>query len=110
MKSLVSAVFMVCTLCVFQSLQNVNAKQNEGYDLDSDAPIRIGVKKRIKKEDCKQKTIKGDRVSVHYRGTLYKDGKEFDSSFARDAPFTFRLGKGEVIQGWVSFSKNIFKL
>jgi hypothetical protein len=36
---------------MFQSLENVNAKQNEGYDLDNDAPIRIGVKKRIKKKD-----------------------------------------------------------
>lgn len=31
----------------------------------------------------RQKTIKGDRISVNYRGTLYKDDKEFDSSFAR---------------------------
>lgn len=77
-----------------------HAKQNEGYDLDADAPIRIGVKKRIRDKDCKVKTAKGDRISVHYVGTLYKDGKEFDSSHGRDSPFNFHLGRGEVIPGW----------
>lgn len=29
-----------------------HGKQNEGYDLDPDAPIRIGIKKRILAKDC----------------------------------------------------------
>ncbi|MCB9751803.1 MAG: FKBP-type peptidyl-prolyl cis-trans isomerase [Myxococcales bacterium] len=42
----------------------------------------------------------GDTVHVHYRGTLTKDGTEFDASAARRKPITFELGKGRVIKGW----------
>ncbi|MGN6200784.1 MAG: FKBP-type peptidyl-prolyl cis-trans isomerase [Solirubrobacterales bacterium] len=42
----------------------------------------------------------GDEVSVQYVGVNYKTGKEFDASWDRGEPFTFKLGEGAVIEGW----------
>ena len=41
----------------------------------------------------------GRLVQVHYTGKL-ADGTVFDSSVARGALFSFRLGEGRVIKGW----------
>ena len=44
----------------------------------------------------------GDRVKVHYRGTL-EDGSEFDSNLEGE-PLEFPIGKGQVIDG---FERNV---
>jgi hypothetical protein len=42
--------------------------------------------------------VRGKTVEVHYTGWL-TDGKQFDSSVGGN-PFSFKLGAGEVIEGW----------
>jgi peptidylprolyl isomerase len=42
----------------------------------------------------------GDTVSTHYVGVAWSTGEEFDASWNRGAPLDFRVGVGQVIQGW----------
>ena len=44
----------------------------------------------------------GQTVSVHYVGVAHSTGEEFDASYNRGEPLRFRLGVGQVIQGWDS--------
>ena len=44
--------------------------------------------------------VKGKNVDVHYVGVAWSNGKQFDASWDRREPFEFRLGAGQVIQGW----------
>lgn len=42
----------------------------------------------------------GRTAVVHYVGVSFSTGEEFDASWNRGEPFSFRLGAGNVIAGW----------
>jgi len=62
------------------------------------APSKLETKELIAGTGTEAKD--GDTVTVNYVGVLYKNGKEFDASWKRHEPFSFALGKGQVIKGW----------
>ncbi len=42
----------------------------------------------------------GDTVQVHYKAYIDRSSMAYDSSYDRGEPVEFRIGAGEVIQGW----------
>ncbi len=79
-----------------------NRKRGEDY-LKSNAEqegVKVtdsGLQYNVITEGDGAKPSASDQVTVHYRGTLV-DGTEFDSSYSRGEPASFRLN--QVIPGW----------
>ncbi len=51
-------------------------------------------------QTCSHPSRPGDKLSIHYKGTLQSTGAEFDESYTRGKPFSFTLGAHQVISGW----------
>jgi FKBP-type peptidyl-prolyl cis-trans isomerase FklB len=68
-----------------------NAKRDDVVSLPS------GLQYRVLEPGSGKKPAATDTVTVNYRGTLI-DGTEFDSSYSRKKPATFRADR--VIEGW----------
>lgn len=65
-----------------------------------------GLLYKVEKEGTGEAPKDSDTVVVNYKGTLI-DGKEFDNSYTRGEPLSFRLDG--VIPGWTEGLKNIKK-
>jgi len=70
--------------------------QQKGYKAEK---TESGLYYVVTKEGNGQFPKAGQKVKVHYTGTLL-DGSKFDSSKDRDKEFEFPLGQGRVIKGW----------
>jgi peptidylprolyl isomerase len=51
-------------------------------------------------EGSGDEAMAGSTVKVHYVGVAHSTGEQFDASYDRGEPLQFRLGVGQVIQGW----------
>ena len=87
----------VAVLCLVSSSDSASEKK-EGKVVKTDSGLKYKDTKEGKGEAAKE-----GEVQVNYTGWLTTDGttkgKKFDSSLGR-APFSFKLGAGEVIKGW----------
>lgn len=72
-----------------------NIDLSEYIDLSGDG----GLLKKIIKEGEGDFPKPLNEIEAHYTGTL-DDGTVFDSSYNRNKPFKFTVGKGQVIKGW----------
>jgi peptidyl-prolyl cis-trans isomerase A (cyclophilin A) len=93
----------------FVGLKGARLKQQAALKAESEAKMETlaaGFEKTesglryqfIQRGDGKQAEA-GKTVSVHYEGSL-ETGKVFDSSYPRKKPIEFKLGIGQVIEGW----------
>lgn len=77
-------------------------------DADGFLTAESGLKYKVTKEGTGAIPAQGQTVKAHYTGWLdgFDSERKFDSSRDRNRPFTFAVGKGQVIRGWdESFSQ-----
>ncbi len=60
---------------------------------------QTGIRYVIQREGTGPTPVPGDKVNVLYVGRLL-DGKVFDQATEADKPFTFRVRREAVIEGW----------
>jgi FKBP-type peptidyl-prolyl cis-trans isomerase FklB len=80
-----------------KNLQAGEAFLAENAKQDGVVVLASGLQYRVLEPGNGKQPAATDTVTVHYRGTLV-DGTEFDSSYSRNKPATFRADR--VIKGW----------
>ena len=80
-----------------KNLQAGEAFLAENAKRDGVVSLPSGLQYRVLEPGSGKQPAATDTVTVHYRGTLI-DGTEFDSSYSRNKPATFRADR--VIPGW----------
>lgn len=113
-KKLSLVKVIACGLIIFQNDCNAREQQNNQGErpnkmnsqnnvITTPSGLKIEILEKTKDPKAK-KAEKNKTVVVHYTGWLMKSdggkGDQFDTSHKRNKPFSFELGKGQVIKGW----------
>lgn len=86
-----------------QQLASENKAKSDRFLADNRSKRGItvlpsGIQYRVIEEGSGRSPTQNSEVSIHYRGSIASSGLEFDSSFARGQPVTFKVN--EVLRGW----------
>ena len=99
MKFLLAAAFTILAVLAADPLDTYGYKADQllrSEDITTDG----GIKKYVLVEGTGNPVKSGQKINAHYDGRLAADGKQFDTSRKRGQPFSFKVGGGQVIQGW----------
>jgi peptidylprolyl isomerase len=65
---------------------------------EGDVPFELAIDDLVVGDGAE--ATRGTKATVHYVGVAFSTGEEFDASWNRGQPFTFKVGAGQVIPGW----------
>jgi FKBP-type peptidyl-prolyl cis-trans isomerase len=108
-RLIVSGTLVVATISLFIICrEQKNQKNNNSITISGNQKMTrtrtaSGLEYEILTEGSGNTPRLGDMVTVHYTGWLNNNGErgqQFDSSYSRNEPFTFKIGIKRVIDGW----------
>ena len=97
---LILALLSICLCSIYASKVEAQTKRRRTAKSAAAAiTTPSGLTYLITKKGTGRQLKAGDTVILNYTGTL-TSGAQFDSSYDRKQPLTFKLGVGQVIKGW----------
>ena len=100
---MITAPFLVVSCTNIKNNDNNNKTAQSGNTKMTRTRNASGLEYEVLQEGSGISPTVGKMVTVHYTGWLNVNGEPgqmFDSSFKRNQPFSFKIGVGQVIQGW----------